>query len=166
MIQDRKYIAGTYYQRDDRSGFKVRSFDTRLEWNGLIIRDDMSESRNQQDFVRGVYDDQRVEEPRPTPTAGLLGPLTTTTTAAANAGATSISVASSVRWLIGDSVEILAGTLDGASQFRTTLANVPNATTIVLASGLPQPTPSGNLVTNLTVQAVVDPSDFPASNGS
>lgn len=169
MPQDKRYIAGSFYRRDDRSGFKVRSFDMTKEWNGLWIRNDQWEKRQSQDFVRGQMDPQNVEEPRPTATPGVLGPLTTTTTAAAAAGTTSLTVELTTRMSTNDVVQVLVGgTLapDAEVQFQTTIASVVDATHLTLASPLPGPVSSGSLVTDITASAVVSAADFPASNGN
>ena len=168
MPRDRQYIPNTFYRRDDRSGFKVRSFDTTKEWNGQWIRLDMAEERQPQDFVRGQSDEQAVPEPRPTPPAFYLGPLTTPLSTAANAGALSIFVSSSVRMSTGDTVEIMVGggfAPDAEFQFRTTIANVASVTEIALDDPLPAPASVGALVTDLSAQATVNAANFPASNG-
>lgn len=165
MVADRRFIPGSFYRRDDRSGAKVRSFDTTKEWNGLWIKTSQSEGRQPQDFVRGVADEQAVPEPRPTATPIFLGPLTTTLSANAAAGATTISVALSTRMLAGDVIEVLCGTLDGAFQFRTTISSVPTSTSIILVGPLPYAAPSGNLVTDITASATVSAANLPASNG-
>lgn len=65
MARDKHYIPGSFYRICERSGFKVRSFDTRKEWTGLIVRSQSWEPRQPQDFVKGVRDDQAVPDPRP-----------------------------------------------------------------------------------------------------
>jgi hypothetical protein len=59
------YKPGDHYRICDRSGFKVRASETVREWNGLIVHRDWHEERNPQDFVRGVADNQTVQDPRP-----------------------------------------------------------------------------------------------------
>lgn len=166
MPRDKHYIAGTWYRRDDRSGFKCRSFDTEKEWNGLWIRRDMFEERQPQDFVRGIADEQAVPEPRPTPAALYLGPTITTLNAAANAAATTIVVASTANMSNGDVLEVLCGTTpDQQFQFRTTITTVLSSTSLLLAGGLPYAASSGNQVTDITASTTVIASDFPASSG-
>lgn len=156
MPRDRKFIGGGFYRLDDRSGFKCRDTDTTKEWNGLYIRNDMAEPRQSQDFVRGVADDQRVPEPRPRQMDAFLGPLITTLTAASAAGATSLAVASSVRMFAGDVIEVMVGTFSGSTQYRTTIATVPNTLSLTIpAPGLPQAAASGAEVTNITAGATV-----------
>lgn len=156
MPRDRFYIGGSFWRLDDRSGFKCRAENTTKEWNGLYIRSDMSEMRQNQDFVRGVADDQRVPEPRPRQMDAFLGPLITTLTAAAAAGATTLAVASSVRMFAGDVIEIMVGTFSGSTQYRTTIATVPDTLSLTIpAPGLPQGAVSGAEVTNITAAATV-----------
>lgn len=53
----------------DRCGFKVKSNHLKLQWNGLMCCDSSVnncwESRNPQDFVRGVPDNSSVTPSRP-----------------------------------------------------------------------------------------------------
>ena len=65
MSNDKYYIPGTFYRICDRTGFKVRSFETKKEWNNSIVRERSWEIRQPQDFVRGVKDNQTVQEARP-----------------------------------------------------------------------------------------------------
>jgi hypothetical protein len=48
-------------------GFRYRASETRKQWNGLIVCPEDYETRNEQDYVRGVADHQRVPDPRPEP---------------------------------------------------------------------------------------------------
>lgn len=72
-------MAGTYYRHGDfnvicdRTGFKVKASDTRIEWNGLRVRKESYEPRHPQDFVRGRRDDQSVDNPRSEATDGFAG---------------------------------------------------------------------------------------------
>jgi len=59
------YKPGDFYRICDLSGLKVRASETVKQWNGLIVHRDWAETRNPQDFVRGVADLQRVPDPRP-----------------------------------------------------------------------------------------------------
>ena len=150
-----QYRLGSYYRRDDRSGRKVRAEDSRKEWNGAIVHERSWEQRHPQDFVRGTNDDQRADDARPTPTVGILGPLTTTLTAAAAAGATSLTVESSTRFSTGATVWVMLGITDGATVHRTTLASVPTSPTMTLVAALPQAAASGSLVSNITAASTV-----------
>ncbi len=66
------YIPGDFYRICDLSGMKVRASDTVKLWNGLIVKRDWFESRNEQDFVRATHDNQRVPDPRPENTGSRL----------------------------------------------------------------------------------------------
>jgi len=59
------YKPGDFWRIDDVSGFKIRASECVKQWNGLIVHRSSIEYRNEQDFVRGVPDNQRVPEPRP-----------------------------------------------------------------------------------------------------
>lgn len=75
-----KYRPGSYYQKDDRTGFPERVEDTVEEWNGLVVSHKVAEERHPQDFVEGVADDQSVDEPRPLPQNAFAGPVFSTLT--------------------------------------------------------------------------------------
>ena len=65
-MADECYIPGGFYRICERCGFKRRNWDTRKEWNGLIVcADTCWEARHSQDFVRGRIDRQTVPDPRP-----------------------------------------------------------------------------------------------------
>jgi hypothetical protein len=65
MPADKYYVPGSFWRISDRTGFKVRSYNTRKEWNNLIVERRVWEARQPQDFVKGVKDDQTVPEARP-----------------------------------------------------------------------------------------------------
>lgn len=60
-----KYRAGQHKVVCDRTGFVVYSGDTQTEWDGGLVRKQSFESRQPQDFVRGVVDHQSVTDARP-----------------------------------------------------------------------------------------------------
>jgi len=64
-MDDKHYVPGSFYRIDDRTGFKRRAYRTRKEWTGLIVDRQVWEARQPQDFVKGVFDDQTVPQPRP-----------------------------------------------------------------------------------------------------
>lgn len=73
------YAPGDFNRLCDRCGFKRKASDTAEEWNGLIVcADGCFETRHSQDFVRGRYDDQRVDKPRPDPEPTYLSPTDVT----------------------------------------------------------------------------------------
>ena len=49
-------IPGKFNVIDDRSGFKIKSSQTILEWDGFIVDKVTPEPRTPQDFVRAVRD--------------------------------------------------------------------------------------------------------------
>jgi len=59
------YKPGSFYRICDRTGFATRAERTQREWQGLIVRREVFEPRQPQDFVRGVSDIQTVPYPRP-----------------------------------------------------------------------------------------------------
>lgn len=141
------YRPGDFWRICDRTGRKVRSSETVKEWNGLIVHRDEWEPRHSQDFVRGRIDRQRVYDPRPEPTDNLLGPLTTTTTAAAVPGATTLAVEASIRFESGDDIGIM---LSNGSVHRAQINTVPTTASLTLtaATKLPDNVSSGALIIN------------------
>ena len=67
-----EYVHGDHNVICDRSGFKVKASQTRMEWNGLRVRIEDWEPRHPQDFVRGRADRQTVADARPEPTDVFL----------------------------------------------------------------------------------------------
>lgn len=61
------YKPGSWYVIDDLTGVAQRVENTRKTWDGNIVADDVYESRQPQDFVRGVRDDPSVKWDRPRP---------------------------------------------------------------------------------------------------
>ena len=57
----------------DRTGFRVPASQTRREWNGLQVWEKVYETRQPQDYVRGVRDDQSVPFARPVSEPSFLG---------------------------------------------------------------------------------------------
>lgn len=68
------YKPGSWYRICDRTGMAVRAERTSREWQGLIVRKEVWEVRQPQDFVRGVSDIQTVPFPRPRQTNVYVGP--------------------------------------------------------------------------------------------
>lgn len=56
-----------YWVLCDRTGFKVHASETRKEWNGLRVWNEVYETRHPQDLIRGRKDDQSVPDPRTEP---------------------------------------------------------------------------------------------------
>lgn len=72
MADDRHYIAGQFYRICDQTGFKIRSTNTKKQWNNLIVRKQSWEPRQPQDLVKGIADYQSVPEPRPRPAPNYI----------------------------------------------------------------------------------------------
>lgn len=125
------YIAGDFWRICDVCGFRYRSSMTRTRWDNLIVCDADFETRHPQDFVRGQKDSQVVPDPRPDALASFIGPLTTAVSVVAVAGATTISVDSSVRFDSSDDLGIM---LDDGNVQRVEVQSVPDATSIILTS--------------------------------
>ena len=68
-----KYVEGDHFKICDRSGFKIRSSDSRREWNGSIVHKHFFEPRHPQDLVKGKPDKQNVINPRPESADHFLG---------------------------------------------------------------------------------------------
>ncbi|MDB5607784.1 MAG: hypothetical protein JWP25_4684 [Bradyrhizobium sp.] len=147
MADDKHFVMGDFYRICDRSGLKIRARKTQLEWNGLMVSQNFWEARQPQDFVKGVADNQTVPMARPRQVNQFLGPLTTTLTANAAAGATALSVASSVRMILGDRIEVM---LDTGVYFVTNISGVPGATSLTINPKLPYSASSGNILTDLS----------------
>lgn len=67
------YIKGDFNVICDRSGFKCKASDTRLEWNGLRVYKGFWEPRQPQDKIRAFKDKQAVRNPRPDSTPIFVG---------------------------------------------------------------------------------------------
>ena len=59
------YKPGDWNVKCDRTGFKIKASQARLEWNGLFVRRESWEARHPQDTIHGIVDDQRVPISRP-----------------------------------------------------------------------------------------------------
>lgn len=55
-IPKNKAIIGEWNFIDDRTGFKLKSSQQELTWDGFIVSEDNPEPRTPQDFVRAVRD--------------------------------------------------------------------------------------------------------------
>lgn len=147
------YRPGDYWRICDRCGFKVRASQTRKEWTGQIVCLNDFEERHPQDFVRGRKDHQTVPDPRPEGTDNVIGPLMTTTTAAAVAGATSVLVESTVRMASGDRMGIA---LSSGDIHFCTLLTVASSTQFTLTPALQSAVASGAMVADYTATASVN----------
>lgn len=147
MGRDLHYVPGSFYRKDDRTGFPRRAEDTRKEWNGLIVGTDVWEARQPQDLVKGVKDRQSVPQARPLPPNVFVGPTFIQLAAAAAIHQTVVEVQATNGFATGDSVSVM---LDNGVNFTTTLAATPGADTLTLTQGLPYTAAAGNVVTNNT----------------
>jgi hypothetical protein len=142
------YIKGDFWRICEECGFKKRASETMKRWDGLFVCADDFEERHPQDFVRGRADRQTVPNPRPETVNSFVGALTTQVTATSNAGSSSLTVASTVRFEPTDNIGIL---LDGGSEHRAVVLSVPTSTSLTLTAPLPGSVSSGCLVTNYSV---------------
>jgi hypothetical protein len=157
-VQDGGYKKGGFWRIDDRTGFKVRGYNTVKEWTGSIVDKNDFEARHPQDFVRGVADKQVVPAPRPrAPVDTYIGPLDTELTAAGKAGDITLTILSSVRMVIGDRISVL---LDegyaNAGNLITTISGISGPNSITLAVPLPGPASIGNVVTDWSAVAAAN----------
>lgn len=56
---------GTNNVECDRTGFKMKATECRMEWNGYFVRNESWERRQPQDLLRGFPDKQNPEVSRP-----------------------------------------------------------------------------------------------------
>lgn len=147
MADDHRYVPGDWHIICDQSGRKVRASQSRLQWNNLFVRDQSFEMRQPQDFVQGVMDDQTVAISRDRQVNVFLGPLETTTSAAAAAGAQLIDCTSTVRMQIGDSMRVM---LDTGSLHICAITDIPFSGRIQVNPKLPYTVASGNQVIDVT----------------
>jgi hypothetical protein len=148
-------IRGTWRQgdhlvTDDVTGFTIYASEAQKQWDGAMVHKSVFETRHPQDLIRARREKPGVPNARPPPPDTFIGPLTTTITAAAAAGATSVSVESTVRMEVGDAITI---SLDTNDTFRVIIDTIPDAETINLASPLPHATSEGKQVVDNSAMA-------------
>lgn len=153
-----KYKPGSFYRVDDRTGFPQRAERTKKEWNGLIVDASVWEPRQPQDLVRGVPDNQSVEDARPLAPDTFVGPLSVALTANAAVRATVVQVASTQGLNAGDHIGIM---LDVGVIFRTTISVAPSGFNVTLAAPLPSSAASGNLLTDYAPQVSINAQAVP-----
>lgn len=152
-MNDPGYRPGDFYRICDRCGFKMRASETFKTWEGLYVCAEDYETRHPQDYVRGRRDRQNVPEPRPEATDTTIGPLQTRIAAAAVAGATSLTLDSSVRFQTTDQIGII---LDNGTTERRIVATVPTSTSITITAGLSGSVSVGNVVINYSAVSQAD----------
>src|SRR5690606_14401946 len=100
---------GDYLCVCDRSGMTFWRSQMRKEWTGLLVYEGFWEPRHEQDFIRARREDFSIPDARPAKAIEdetFTGPVITETTAAAAAGATSLSVTSTARMSATDDVGV------------------------------------------------------------
>jgi len=133
LVADKFYRGGDYYQIDDIRGTKVRASNTRKQWDGMVTHGHSFSPRQPQDLVVGVRDDQSVPIPRPRQ-ANVFSIVGTQVSAPAAAGATLITVASTVGFTVGNLVQVM---LDSGVPFQFTLTGISGSTLSWTGRGLP-----------------------------
>ena len=134
------YVHGAHNKIDDRTGFKIKSTDSRMEWTHSVVHWNQWEARNAQDFVKGVRDLQSVSDPRPGG-ADIHGETSTTLDADEASGQTILSVVSTSTMTIGDSIQIF---MDNDETHLSTISSFVAADTVTIATALPYKASSGN----------------------
>jgi len=116
-----------------------------------MVERSRADQRHPQESVSVPHaEKQSVKNPRPPGAPNYIGPLIAVTSAAASAGAASLTVETSARFLAGDKIRIELSTGD---YMQTTVSGVDDATTISFIHPLPESVASGALVLNKTANA-------------
>lgn len=136
------YVHGSHNVICDRSGFKVKAGQTRLEWNGSRVRLQDWERRHPQDFLRAVSDSQAVDNPRPGAT-DTFSETETSLDADELPGQTVISVASTANMVVGISIIIF---MDNEIAHLSTIQSFSANDTVTIVDSLPSKASSGNIV--------------------
>lgn len=141
-----QYRPGSFYRSDDRSGFTRRAGDTEQEWTGLIVGKGLWESRQPQDFVRAVTDDQTVPKARPVPPNVFVGPFSVQIAADAAVGATILFLDNVIGITPGDPIGVM---MDNGEYFNTYVQAIDYANdAIYLGAPLPYYVSADHLVTD------------------
>lgn len=151
------YVPGSFYRTDDRTGFPQRAEQTRKQWDGLIVDENVWEARQPQDLVKGVPDNQSVPDARPLGSNVFVGPISTQTTANASIGATSLTVQGTAGFAGGSKVGVITDFDNGAVFFTHVNGTPSSATALPLTDALPYPVSSGNTVTLYRASPGVEP---------
>ena len=137
-----EYVHGSHNVICDRSGFKIKAGQTRLEWNGSRVRLEDWERRHPQDFLRAVPDHQAVDDPRPGAT-DTCSETETSLDADELPGQTVISVASTANMVVGISIIIF---MDNEIAHLSTIQGFSTDDTVTIVDPLPSKASSGKLV--------------------
>ena len=148
-----RYTRGDWNLIDDKTGFKIKASNSRLQWNNVRCADKYFEERHPQDFVRGVPDKQNVPFARPEAANTWVGPTVTTITnpAGYNAGDTTITVFDTTGFVNSDLVNVL---LEGGGILKTQVT-VIDSITLLLATPLPGRTLYGYAVQDVSNEVIV-----------
>ena len=152
----------------DKSGFTFWASDTQKEWNGLRVGKRFWEARHPQDFVRGVPDNTRVDDPRVAldiSSYSVSGPVQTSVAVAGTPGDWAIVVDSITGISAGDWIRVA---LDNGEMFQVLVTSAPiridsvririddaqyfidSTQSIEMSSPLPGTTAVGNLVFDIS----------------
>ena len=139
--QPYQYIPGDYYQQCDECGRKMRSSQTKLRWDGLIVCPADWEIRHPQEELHAApTDKQAVAWSRPRPTVVAAS---TTIGTAGSAGDSTITVVSISG--MSDTQQITIE-LDNGNSLITTINGTPTGTTVTLTESLTGSVAVGNYV--------------------
>lgn len=94
-----------------------------MQWDNLRVDVSVFETRQPQDLVKGVKDNQSVPNARPLPPNQFVGPVWTTTTADAPIGSYWLALDSLASFQFGDLIAIMTNA-DGGTLFYTTIIGV------------------------------------------
>lgn len=151
------YRPGSFYRKDDRSGFPTRAEQTRQEWTGLIVSERLWEARQPQDLVKAVKDVQSVPKARPLPPSAFVGPFYVQITSPVPVGETVLPLASLAGINIGDRVGVM---LNDGGYFYTQIAGLTGGD-VVLADALVGDGAGADSLNNLMID--LGPGTLPVS---
>lgn len=136
------YRPGSFYRTDDRTGFPQRAENTRKQWNNLIVDESVWEPRQPQDLVKGVKDDQTVNDARPLAPNQFVGPLYLSLSSNSSTGDTFIQLSSLAGVTVGDEIAIM---LDTNVLYTTGVQGFSDGGVLIFGA-LPSDAASGNMV--------------------
>ena len=145
------YRPGSWYRQDDRTGFPRRAEDTRQQWNGIIVGEDVWEPRQPQDLVKGVKDDQSVPQARPKPPTTYVGPIYSQLAASGIVGQTELMLTSVDQLMIGDALQIM---LDTGAYWSTQILDIEGYA-VQISFGLPSTAAANNVVVDWRISGDV-----------
>jgi hypothetical protein len=163
------YSPGDYNIIDDLSGFRLKHSQSRRipggQTGGLVVDKKRWESQQQQDFVRGITDDQSIPEARPRqPNRFVI--TATYVTAFAPRGSNTIEVDSTAGFTVGDRVAVM---LDSGENYFPVVIRI-SGNQMLLTNRLPATVggpyadPIENVVVDMGpsgIQFLVDDGDIP-----